>query len=215
MNRRRAQELFLDGIEYSIRMADCAYERLRENAAIYSPERRDVQSLLDLLFLDAWSVVDCVKRLRALVGQTPGLKKTHAVELFTRAVEPVVDFRNYHQHLEGEPSGVAATGWPIWGTLAWIAVGAAADEKRLLKSVVAIPGRLASVAVPALNPLGKEIVPPTDHFLLSVAEAGLRLRDVIAAVRLFGPRFTDAVRKASELNGIAEEDPFPITVEET
>ncbi len=141
VNRRRAQELFLDGIEYSVRMADCAYERLRANAAVYSLEHQGTQSLLDLLFLDAWSVVDCVKRLRVLVDHTPGLRKTPAVESFTRAVEPVVEFRNYHQHLEGEPSGVAATGWPIWGTLAWVAVEATPDGKRLLKSVVAIPGR--------------------------------------------------------------------------
>ena len=166
VNARRAQELFLDGIEYSVRMAECAYERIRANAARHSPDQVENCPPLELLFLDAWSIVDCCKRLRALVEQTPGLKKTPAVKSFLKATEAITALRNYYQHLETEAVDIATTGWPIWGALSWMKVLEAASEGkgRLLSTRTVIPGRLASVAIPMVNPLGKEIAKPVDHF---------------------------------------------------
>jgi hypothetical protein len=66
-----------------------------------------------------------------------------------------------------------------------------------------------------VNPVGKEIAEPSDHFLLSLADAGLRLRDLMDTIRLFNSRFTHAVRNAAQTSGPAEGALLPITVEVT
>jgi hypothetical protein len=215
VSTRRAQELFLDGIEYSIQMAECAYERLRANAARHLPDRGEDCPSLELLFLDAWSVIDCSKRLRALVDQALGLKKTPAVKSFLKATEAIAAFRNYYQHLETEAVGIATTGWPIWGALSWVKILEPATEGngRLLSTRTVIPGRLASVAIPMMNPLGKDIASPTDHFVLSIADATINLSDLMASIRLFNVRYAVAVRKGAELTGIAEGAPIPIVID--
>lgn len=210
---RRAQELFLDGIDYSIRMAEYAYERLREHAAQYAPEQAETV-IMEKLFLDAWSVVDCGKRLRALVEQTPGMKKTPARTSFLKAMEPIVDFRNYYQHLESQPMDVASTGWPIWGTLSWVIVvePAVAGKGRLLATKTAIPGRLATVTLPMISPVGRQIEEPAGFFVLSMADRSINLSDLIGWIRVFHGRYKAAVIKATA-SCAAGDDPIPIIID--
>src|SRR3989442_1338100 len=71
------QRLFVDGIRYSIEMADVAFTRLCTVAVSVDNEG----SLPDgvefaHVFLDSWSIVDAVHRLRRLVDGFPRAKNT-------------------------------------------------------------------------------------------------------------------------------------------
>jgi hypothetical protein len=212
---RRVQELLLDGIEFSIRMAEYAYERLRAHAARYRLERGEGMPTQELLFLDAWSVVDSAKRLRASVDQLPNLKKTPAIKSFLNKSSGVVAFRNYHQHLESQAVSVARTGWPIWGALAWLELLEPASEGkgRLVSTQSISAGRFGSHTAPLVNPLGKMILAPTDHFLLTVADGSVNLSELLETIRIFSIRFDQALRKAVERRTVAGNDTHSLLIE--
>lgn len=68
----RRQALFLDGIRYSVEMADLAYTRLRQTLFNLAEQRGSGTSLDHWLFVsavqDAWSLIDSLHRLRGLLS---------------------------------------------------------------------------------------------------------------------------------------------------
>jgi len=214
MGARRRQELVLDAIGSSIRMAGIAYGRLKGDAAAYLRDKGGTgpaDGSLSELFLDAWSVIDCAKRLRSMVEQAPGVKKTPAVTAFLEATEPVQDFRNYVQHLESEVAAAAGAGHPIWGTLAWLQLVEKADGSRTVSSTVVLPGRLAAAAAgPTIDPAGTVMAGPIDHFHLSAGGQTISLTQVADAITLFGARFARALQAGDHATG---DDVIPVQIE--
>ena len=117
-------------------------------------------------FLDAWSIVDSVHRLRELLEQLPGFAraKSPSYQVFVRKTADVEDFRNTIQHLRTELPQYAQNGWPVWGVLDWVAV---VDEAEgLLRMCAIVAGRILSGECFLCNPLGKAIEQPVDHVTL-------------------------------------------------
>ena len=83
-------------------MVDVAYSRLCKNLWEVT-NTEELKASVAPLFLDAWSIVDSVHRLRELLDQMPGLKKnTSAYQSFVRKTKIAKDFRNTAQHMRND-----------------------------------------------------------------------------------------------------------------
>ncbi|KJS82607.1 MAG: hypothetical protein JM58_14730 [Peptococcaceae bacterium BICA1-8] len=72
------QILLLDGIRYSVDMADIAYTRLFNSLTYVSINHNSKEfdfSIFSHAFLDAWSVIDSVNRMRSLLSNLTGYKR--------------------------------------------------------------------------------------------------------------------------------------------
>ncbi len=185
----QSQATFLDGIRYSVDMAELAYERLRvslygfaiesHSSSESSPESKQLAAI----FLDAWSIIDSVHRLRGILDQMPGLSKGKSpkYQLFRRKTQEVEEFRHTVQHLNHELREMAKNGWPVWGVLDWVT---AIDSKGgVFRSSMIVSGRCLSGEHPICNPLGKDIELPVDHVTLHLKDLALSLSDTMRSVR--------------------------------
>lgn len=186
LNRRQAT--FLDGIRYSVEMADLAYERLRQSLFVITTEmsKKDLglaPSPFVGPFSDAWLIVDSVHRLREILEQMPGFakRKSPPYQVFRRSTLGVKDFRHTIQHLRNELDVMAANGCPVWGVLNWVAV--TDPEAGLVRSCVIAAGRIISGQHPLCNPLGKAIESPVDHITLHCKHKCVSLSDTIRSVK--------------------------------
>lgn len=135
-NLDRKQALFYDAIRFTIEMVDVAYKRLIHVLFTISKNDSFRQSHpMAVAFLDAWSIIDSVHRLRCLLQQLPGIKRSDLPErtVFLKRTDEVEDFRNNIQHLNNEMIRLAEKDDPAWGILSWFAITALYDqeEKRL------------------------------------------------------------------------------------
>src|SRR5262245_15675583 len=100
MTLARKQQLFFDAIEESIGYARLTYERIVQAVTASAREGPIDRHRLQAIVLDAWTIVDIAKRLQALLQNTPGLTRTHVIEVFLRQLAEVEEFRHYIQHLD-------------------------------------------------------------------------------------------------------------------
>jgi len=215
---KRRQELFLDGIEFSIDMGEIAYQRLLTALVAHSARSASGKSVNRLLtaeiFLHAWSLVDIVNRLRVLIQHTPGLKRTPAIVSFLKQTGEVLGLRNFVQHLDTEAPEVAKTGYPIWGSLSWVWGTVEEVERGEFALMLLIPGRLAkSKGHPIVNPLGKKISPPVDMITLTAAGETVNLSRIRDALCQFRGRFDIAVKRALEMPSADQDTAMAIVVE--
>lgn len=185
-NLDRKQTLFLDGIRYSVEMADLAHRRLRSTLYHLAENQAASENLDHLDFVaavqDAWSIVDSLHRLRGLLRQTPGFKqKTPNMQLFMRQTAAVEDLRNAVQHLNHEIDKLIGLDLPVWGTLSWFA--AIDQEARTGFLGCLFAGTLfKSKDIPLVNPAGKPLDLPVDLITLTAHSHTLDLSKVIKAV---------------------------------
>ena len=116
--------LYLDGLRYSISMADIAARRLRltldEVAALHAAKKETEEQIVSAL-LDAWSLIDMCHRARELVQQTPGLShKLPGTQTFLRNTSHIEKLRHYVQHFRSEIPDIPSSWTPLWGALCWI-----------------------------------------------------------------------------------------------
>ena len=115
---------FLDGIRYAIEMADLAHQRLRDTAHQTSVARineQPVRHIFPLIFLDAWSLVDSVNRLRVLLNRMDDQRRTPEVRAFTGITARVQEVRDGVQHLDDRIDQLASQGQTVWGYVSWVA----------------------------------------------------------------------------------------------
>src|SRR5437588_1710102 len=116
----RRQVLVLDGLRYSVEMADVAYRRLDEGLAqIHFGAGEIGPRAIASLMLDAWSIVDSVHRFVDFAGEMKGLKQGVWFELLRRRTTDALDLRNDVQHLVGHIRDLASNGGQLWGYLSW------------------------------------------------------------------------------------------------
>jgi hypothetical protein len=165
------QGQYLDGIRYAIEMFDVAYERLvydlcqrgRQDAA-------PAQTSFAGTFLDAWSAIDSLHRLREIVSQTPHFKKkSPPLVAFLLATSRVEDMRHFAQHLRRELDGLSSERKPVHGVIAWIEV---VDIKRgLFRSHAMAAGRVREGGLSKFAmPMGRVFRFSIDHVELYVRE---------------------------------------------
>ena len=215
---KRRQELFLDGIEFSIDMGEIAYQRLLAALVAHSARSAGGKSVNRLftaaIFLEAWSLVDIVNRLRVLIQHTPGLKRTPAIVSFLKQTEEILGLRNFIQHLNTEAPEVARAGYPIWGSLSWVWGTVEEVERGEFAIMLLIPGRLArSEGHPMVNPVGKKISPPVDMITLTAAGETVNLSHIRDALCQFRGRFDIAVKRALATPSADQDTAMAIVVE--
>jgi hypothetical protein len=81
---------------------------------------RDDRSDLELVFADAWAIIDWMNRLDRLVAGCRGLRKKEADVIGFRNTSSLVEnLRHLFQHPEQELGSMAISGRSLWGHLAW------------------------------------------------------------------------------------------------
>ena len=183
----RKQTLFLDGIRYSIEMADLASSRLSETLFEISFNQEDSESkhLNTVSALqDAWSIVDSIHRLRGLLSQAPGFKqKAPGMRLFLQRTADIGHLRNSVQHLNNEIKSLVNKNLPVWGVLSWFAIRDPKQRSGLACSLIA--GTLfESKNNPIVNPLGKMMHGLVDLITLTANERCSCLSDVMRQVEV-------------------------------
>jgi len=181
----RKQMLYLDGIRYSIQIADLAYSRLCESLLRLHKRRKGLEEgeltvTITGAMLDAWSIIDSIVRLRGLLGQTPNLKQNvPQLQLFKRKTETVPKLRNRVQHLNHEIEQLVAKEIPALGVISWLVV--LNEPEKYLCSCSISAGTFFSRTVPFIMPVGIPLETPIDHVTLN-AEVSVNFCDIMAEV---------------------------------
>ncbi len=123
LNRREA--LFIDGIRFTFEMIDVAYVRLLyilEQITIDEPFRK--AHPMAEAFMEAWSIIDSIHRLRCLINQIPGIKQKELPhrKIFLNKTKDIEEFRHTIQHLNNDIAKLADQNEPAWGTLSWFTI---------------------------------------------------------------------------------------------
>jgi hypothetical protein len=184
----RRQAMFFDGIRYSVEMVDLAYARLCDSLCQIAGQFAEgntqpgLPATFAAPFIDAWSIVDSVHRLRELLEQTPNLKrsKSPSYELFRRKTALVTELRNTIQHLRNELTTFAERDWPAYGVIDWLSIVDA--QEGIVKACVMVSGKVRSGSFPVRNPAGLAIQGPVDHVTLQCKEERLGLSDLVRAI---------------------------------
>ncbi len=116
-----SQRMFLDGIRYSIEMADLSFRRLKVSLLTAMTKEQPPPDIFTSAFLDAWSLVDSAYRLLVLHRNMRGIKNTPAVTVIRDGLAPAEDLRHSIQHLNKQISAYSEAGYPTWGSLSWVA----------------------------------------------------------------------------------------------
>ncbi len=212
------QAMYFDGIRYSLDMAGIAYVRLRQglfDIDAFIPERKS--DIYPMLFLDAWSMVDSLNRLRVLLGNFRGMKNTPEKRVFLDGLTPFLALRNNIQHLDGTIKEVKA-GEPAWGHLSWFHVDALSAEGGIVKgrSRLLVSGQLKDFSHNLVNPLGKPIETGVDLVTLTAFGDAVSLSRAFYQIRDFAKIFDKTVKTGFEdsdqLSGATGSDLF-ITAE--
>ncbi len=181
------QGLFFDAIRYSIEMTDLAHGRLeqflKEFVTIYRPKVPPHDKYV-CAFLEAWSIIDSVHRLRQLLFRLPGLKQnTPAFQLFKRKTKEVQDLRNCLQHLNTGVEASLTEQSPLLGVLNWVHTEGRESGTILSCSLIAGTVRGGKRTYPLINPCSKNISPPVDLITLQVSSHRVSLSEVMSAVK--------------------------------
>jgi hypothetical protein len=133
--------LFLDGIRYSLEIADLTFNRLGQTVLEFDRDDHNgkpLGSLIVSLMTDAWMFIDCVHRLRELLQQTPRIKQNDPeLQLFLRRTSAIEQLRHFVQHLRSGIEAFVQRNMPLWGTLSW---GNVAIKDGQLVCHIVIPG---------------------------------------------------------------------------
>ena len=195
------EALLVDGIRYAIEMADLVYSRLRSSAHSISLARlRDEQPLAGTfasIFLDAWSVIDSVNRLRLLLGSSL-LRKRAEVRGFLAATRAIEDLRHAVQHLDERLEGLAQQHQPAWGSVAWMFGRDLSDHRAWCHVMVAGTTRPEHEHL-FLAPAG-EIRFPVDRLTLTAHGLTVSLTQTMERVERLARTLENDIRKqAGEL----------------
>ena len=184
-NSENKQTLFFDGIRYSIEMAAVAYARLQQTLHGLTLSCIDSSTpLVDFTpaVLDAWSIVDCVHRLRILLHKTPRLKKgTPEFQVFDRTTAEIEYLRNFIQHIDNNAQHLVGTNTPVWGTLSWFAT-LDTEHKSGFTCVIVAGTIFQNMDGLLINPLGKPIHSPIDLITLTANGYSICLSDIMRQV---------------------------------
>lgn len=208
------QAMYLDGIRYSLDMAGIAYVRLRQglfDIDAFIPERK--KDIYPMLFLDAWSMVDSLNRLRVLLGNFRGMKNTPDKRVFLDGLASFLALRNNIQHLDGTIKDVKA-GEPAWGHLSWFHVDALSAEGEIVggRSRLLVSGQVKDFSHNLVNPLGKPIQAGVDLVTLTAFGNVVSLSSAFYQIQDFAQTFDKTVKAGFEgsdqLSGATGSDLF-------
>jgi len=118
------QKVLFDGLRYSFEIADLSYTRLARRLQTISSREQDSEfpsTDFAAVFCDAWSVVDCIHRMRSLFGRLPPAGGTSPETLFN-STEVFKKARDFAQHLSERLDRLVKLRKPAWGSLSWATI---------------------------------------------------------------------------------------------
>jgi hypothetical protein len=204
----RRQALFVEGIRYSIDMAEVAYNRLRATLIVMgsmkTPDAENPDHISAML--DAWSIVDSLNRLRRLVENLPGSKgkmKSPVYRLFLAATEKIPELRNTVQHLDTAiQEGTDDLNWAVWGSLSW---GMIDPEKNQVVTCMFLAG-IAMGSRPMVNPINRKLWHlPVDSVTVERGGVAVCLSDAMRRVAILAKALEDSLSTAFA-DQLSEED---------
>lgn len=144
-------KVVLDGIRYSLEIADRVYRRLRQTLWDVSsdPEADHVEHYVDLVS-DAWTVVDSFNRLHVLCKSNCTYLDHNYCRDYADALQPVVKVRNAHQHMKGRLEKIVADKESAWGAISWISCATNPPTHADAHCFVAGSVRLLEATIPEL-----------------------------------------------------------------
>lgn len=177
----RRQRIVLDGIRLSVEMAELALGRLCGTLLDIDP-KKTAGGLPGFAgpFIDAWSVIDAVNRLRSLVLMIPGTKDHPDVRGFLEATDTVRELRNDVQHLNARVDGLASQKLPAWGVISWVTLHD--DTPVRARSHVLVAGSVATSSHYLENPVGQQIRSPIDLVKLNAHGRSIDLGRTLSSV---------------------------------
>jgi hypothetical protein len=202
----RKQILVVDGIRYSVDMADLAYGRLTEVLVQFAKHQEPRREWFSLAFQDAWSLVDYIERLRKLIPHLPIKKSDPAFALFFRKAVDATELRHASQHLDNDLQKGERLQSPVWGSLSWIEPPQAGNK--FARGFLIVSGAIFDVAEhPIVNPVGKVLRSPASLITLSLGTKQICFSEVMqtlvaavkAAERAFDEVFAADRRSASDV----------------
>lgn len=188
----RRQILFIDAIAVSFRVTNLSYGGLWTE--LQQEVQADDSDRLSRVSIQAWSFIDAVHRLNALVGQMPGLKHSASTKYFLRETAAVTNLRNVYQHLSTEIAGIVDSGAPVWGTITWLEV---VSPTQFMSHGYMLGNISTEVIQKAINPADiKTMQPPIDHIHLEASGQWLNLSDIFRCCETFARRLESATALA-------------------
>ena len=180
----RRQVFFLDGVRVAIELSAAAHERLTQTLAkladhAYEEKEREVAIVSALQ--DAWSIVDAVYRLRALLRRMPHLKqKASALQAFYRASREVDALHTRTRDFDAEVGKLLMLELPLWGMLQWLVL--VDPSAVLVRSCTIAAGTLFQATPPIQNPLGRRFRSSVDQVVLWAGGLAVHVSDLMIAV---------------------------------
>ena len=113
-------KVVLDGIRYSLEIADRAYRRLRETLwKVSSDKKSDHTDRYVDMVSDAWTVIDSLNKLHVLCDSGSEFLDHDYCREYSEALKPAVFLRNANQHMKGRLQKIIADRESAWGAIAW------------------------------------------------------------------------------------------------
>ena len=195
------QQLFLDGIRFTIEMVELSFTRLCtqlwqfSDTKVQRQRRQHHAYAYGAALLDAWSVVDSIERLRTLILKMRGLKRTRPIKEFLANSSNVRPFRNRLHHLNEDLANGLYIGKPVLGCISWVTyVDTHTPTRRIF---VLTPGALTHEVANLVNPVGVTTRAPLDLVTLFAhgAEVSLtnQMQYVASIVQPLETAITDAL----------------------
>jgi hypothetical protein len=189
----------LDAIELSFTMTEIAYVRIMDYCRAFA-DGKNTAWQNNAIVLDVWSFIDSAKRLRTVLQNTPGIKKSEILGALLSSTKTVPEFRHYIQHFEEKAATVAPTGHNAWGSFSWVELFPNGVD---LNIHAFVPGRLADSTIPVVNPAGRKFHDSIDHFEVYIWDSTLNVSETRRAIQTFSKHFAAAMSAATikEISG--------------
>ncbi len=195
------QRRFVQGVRIAVEMAQLSSTRLRDVLEATSVEGKypgdawPAQSAS--VFLDAWSLVDSIHRLRELLRAFPNMSKRGGLlKVFLQATSGVRTLRNHVQHLGGDLVNRDLGHLPVWGIIGWIWTINGSHTR--FRSGVITAGADANMLRPILLPMDRVFHDPLDHITLSVGGDQINLSEAMRLVIRLGRAMEEQLRPQFE-----------------
>ena len=194
------QRMYLDGIRYSIDMAALASERLEQALAevsrTFESDAKVPTGSFTAVFLDAWSIVDSVNRLRVLIDKMPRMRRSAQLRVWMKRLAFFEGLRNSVQHLPGEIQVHAEKGESVWGSLAWI--WWTGIDPRVIRLEMMLAGTAASAERPTVDWAGKQVSIGVNHVELTAFGQTARLSEAYETIGEIVPALEKTLRPQFE-----------------
>lgn len=188
-------KVMLDGVRYSIEIADRAHRRLRETLWIVSSksEEDQVDRYVDMVS-DAWTIVDSIHRLRVLCEANSRLFNSGYCREYAEVTKDVVLLRNSVQHMHSKLEKLVADKESAWGVLSWIVCTENPPSKAEKHSFSAGTMRANDVLLPEFPE--RPFYPPVDGISLRAAKTTISLSDLMLVTGQLAAAFDEDLKKA-------------------